>query len=924
VLIDDRLPVSTTPRRADLAFEGWDGSAGLSFSRCGDGMGGVRWLMVNFFIWLWLIVVPCVLWLWLIVGCLQVSHQMLWACLIEKAYAKAHGSYKSTSGGEIQEALLDLTGAPCLSVNFNSQSFDSELLWRSMVEWKKLGLPMGCATSSDETGELKDVGIFGNHAYSVLSVREVLVRGGPWGGGTAGSAGGMRKERLVHVRNPHGTGEWNGEWSRHSDKWASVVSIGQGGSPGAVHSGHDDGTFWMDWTHFLMGFSVVEVCLAYRGWHCRSLPNSFPNRNSMWRVCSHTYRFRAPEGESSPTTVYIMSLQPSKRGAWAELSKKKKSYRPGDVSIVVARLQPDGESIAAIVGGALHGADKVSTQVLTLEAGAEYLIVPYCLGSNPTAAETTVKQPFFVRFYASTPLVVKTQPFVEQQPQHQQLSLEVLHGLLLDLQPAQPLRPGGWMSGEEDLVGRVKRRKICAGPSCSIVVVTAPGGVLAVVAANQSSNAVKVEVTAYTKSNAARTGQGKLVSDTAKGAAYYEKIKAMQEEARQVAAAAQQRRPGGGNLIKVPSSSRDRGGFRWPAKWQAFCATATVPSGHQRLVLLLVKSGVQAQLGDIEARLIPGDGSTLANSGHSSNAAGATARPTGVQTSLHGWLGAAAVKTVGAKAAAKPPAGAALRAGIFSAVPCVAWRHAWQGLEVSGGVGGRGVGTASDCGGGHGLTAGPVPRPGFRCDICFTSLSIGRQVYSCRSCNHDVCGQCFVGTVRTSDDAELAQALAASKQASDLQAALEASQREYSQRQYHQDHEQGGNGSDDLAAAIAASLNDQEECRNRGGGRCGGDGSCGNASRQAAGTTARPRDSSCGDVVELLSSEEEEKELDSGLSTLSAPACRPPRPGGASDGMPEGTRTSTCAGTWHCARCTFQGNPLVAARCEICDMERHD
>lgn len=34
--------------------------------------------------------------------------------------------------GQIEEALLDLTGAPCLSVNFNEGGFDSELLWRSM------------------------------------------------------------------------------------------------------------------------------------------------------------------------------------------------------------------------------------------------------------------------------------------------------------------------------------------------------------------------------------------------------------------------------------------------------------------------------------------------------------------------------------------------------------------------------------------------------------------------------------------------------------------------------------------------------------------------------------------------------------------------------------------------------------------------
>ena len=32
--------------------------------------------------------------------------QQLWASLVEKAYAKAHGSYQSISGGWVAEALL--------------------------------------------------------------------------------------------------------------------------------------------------------------------------------------------------------------------------------------------------------------------------------------------------------------------------------------------------------------------------------------------------------------------------------------------------------------------------------------------------------------------------------------------------------------------------------------------------------------------------------------------------------------------------------------------------------------------------------------------------------------------------------------------------------------------------------------------------
>ena len=81
ILIDDRLPCTTKPRRPDHAVD-----TGLAFSRASNGQ--------------------------------------LWPCLVEKVYAKAHGSYKAISGGEIKEAFLDLTGAPIYTIDFDSDSLN--------------------------------------------------------------------------------------------------------------------------------------------------------------------------------------------------------------------------------------------------------------------------------------------------------------------------------------------------------------------------------------------------------------------------------------------------------------------------------------------------------------------------------------------------------------------------------------------------------------------------------------------------------------------------------------------------------------------------------------------------------------------------------------------------------------------------------
>ena len=297
---------------------------------------------------------------------------------------------------------------------------------------------MGCGTNNAEGQQnLREVGLVGGHAYSILDVREATTRSG-------------ERVRLLRVRNPHGCTEWNGEWSDASDLWSQLVGSDGGGAggaagPGFERTGVDDGTFWIDYTKFMMGFSHVDVCYAFRGWHARSYPNHFPpDRKTSKRLCASVLTIRVHE---RPTTLMVMALQPTKRGSWCRADRKK-SYRLGDLSVLVGRLTADGTRLAQLVGGGLRGADRGErTWVATLDAHATYVVLPLCLSNNPTAAETTARQPFTVRLWASERVhidSISSYPPHEAAPRLQldwcaQLALQALHmamaGALVEARP---------------------------------------------------------------------------------------------------------------------------------------------------------------------------------------------------------------------------------------------------------------------------------------------------------------------------------------------------------------------------------------------------------------------------------------------------------------------------------------------------------
>jgi hypothetical protein len=90
--------------------------------------------------------------------------------------------------------------------------------------------------------------------------------------------------RLLRIQNPHGKGEWKGEWSDRSDIWEKLLEHDHSGISGLQRSMRNDGTFWIDYDSFLMEFCNVDAVLAFKGNHAKSFPSNFPPKWTAWEI----------------------------------------------------------------------------------------------------------------------------------------------------------------------------------------------------------------------------------------------------------------------------------------------------------------------------------------------------------------------------------------------------------------------------------------------------------------------------------------------------------------------------------------------------------------------------------------------------------------------------------------------------------------
>ncbi|KAL3518927.1 hypothetical protein ACH5RR_021516 [Cinchona calisaya] len=169
----------------------------------------------------------------------------LWVSILEKAYAKLHGSYEALEGGLVQDALVDLTGGAGEEIDMRSAEAQIDLasgrLWSQLLRFKQEGFLLGAGSPSGSDVHVSSSGIVQGHAYSILQVREV------------------DSHKLVQIRNPWASEvEWNGPWSDSSPEWTDRMKHKIKHVPQAK-----DGIFWMSWQDFQIHFRSIYVCRVY-------------------------------------------------------------------------------------------------------------------------------------------------------------------------------------------------------------------------------------------------------------------------------------------------------------------------------------------------------------------------------------------------------------------------------------------------------------------------------------------------------------------------------------------------------------------------------------------------------------------------------------------------------------------------------------
>ncbi|CAE8662576.1 unnamed protein product, partial [Polarella glacialis] len=170
----------------------------------------------------------------------------LWASVIEKAFAKACGSYEALASGTCDEALSVLTGWPCTVIHFSREDFDADMLWHALIEGRVDKFLMTC--SSADRNDRYQTGLKPSHAYSLLDVTDTRDQNGS-------------RLQLLKLGDPHFHIKRRGAWSDTSHSWPPELRRQLRVSDAAAA-----GIFFLELSEFLQWFDNCTICRVRDDW----------------------------------------------------------------------------------------------------------------------------------------------------------------------------------------------------------------------------------------------------------------------------------------------------------------------------------------------------------------------------------------------------------------------------------------------------------------------------------------------------------------------------------------------------------------------------------------------------------------------------------------------------------------------------------
>mmetsp|Transcript_23375 Transcript_23375/g.64260 ORF Transcript_23375/g.64260 Transcript_23375/m.64260 type:complete len:740 (+) Transcript_23375:2140-4359(+) len=323
----------------------------------------------------------------------------LWVLLLEKAYAKLHGSYLALRSGMCYEGLADLTGAPCLYRRLDEEDDpDTEVeekpvTFADLQRYDRNNFVVCCSTPGQdqmtEGGRPGDQegGLVPGHAYSLISARKL-----------------HSGAEILKLRNPWGTFEWQGAWSDNSPEMTDAVraELDAEEDDGEAEASANDGAFWMSFEDFCKHFVSISVAMAHV-----PQPPSACNANGVPRCKAPTVREWAPElvkrsktilapevrasskmpASLRPTHVFDLEVKPTRETKVAVIVglhqvDERSTPKLPNVDVGVAVLRKAGDGSLALVGSVGTSVSRDRNLELELVPGS-YLIVPTTSGAVP-------------------------------------------------------------------------------------------------------------------------------------------------------------------------------------------------------------------------------------------------------------------------------------------------------------------------------------------------------------------------------------------------------------------------------------------------------------------------------------------------------------------------------------------------------------